>query len=37
LGPMGVLLGWSPLVQGRVRGTAVSSLHKFIVKHPEYQ
>jgi len=30
LGPMGVLLGWSPFVQNKVRGTAVSSLHKFI-------
>ncbi len=37
LGPMGVLLGWSPFVQGKVRKTAVSSLHTFITKHPTYQ
>jgi hypothetical protein len=37
LGPMGWFLGWSPLVQNRVRGTAVHSLTAFIAKHPEYQ
>ncbi len=36
LGPMGVVLGWSPVMQGKVRETAVSSLHNFIAKHPEY-
>ena len=37
LGPTGILLGWSPFVKDRVRKTAVSSLHKFITKHPDYQ
>lgn len=37
LGPMGLLLGWTPLVQKRVRETAVKSLNAFIAKHPEYQ
>ena len=37
LGPTGLFLGWSPPVQKRVRATAVSSLHKFITQHPEYQ
>lgn len=36
LGPMGLFLGWTPLVQKRVRGTAVQSLTTFIAKHPEY-
>ena len=37
LGPAGLLLGWTPMVQKRVRETAVASLHKFIAHHPEYQ
>ncbi|MCA9933009.1 MAG: nuclear transport factor 2 family protein [Anaerolineales bacterium] len=37
LGTTGILLGWSPVVQKRVRGTAVAGLHKFIAQHPEYQ
>lgn len=37
LGTSGVLLGWSPLVQNKVRHTAMSGLHRFIEKHPEYQ
>ncbi len=37
LGPMGWFLGWTPLVQDRVRGTAVQSLNKFIANHSEYQ
>lgn len=37
LGPSGVLLGWSPIVQNKVRQTAMSGLTKFIEKHPEYQ
>lgn len=36
LGPTGLLLGWSPLVQKKVRKTAVARLHKFIAHHPEY-
>lgn len=36
LGPTGILLGWSPLVQRRVRETAVTGLTKFINQHPEY-
>lgn len=37
LGPMGYLLGWTPMIQNRVRKTALSNLHSFIQKHPEYQ
>lgn len=37
LGPLGVFLGWSSVVQNRVRETAVQSLNKFIAKRPEYQ
>ena len=37
LGPMGIFMGWSPMVQNRVRETAVSGLDQFITTHPEYQ
>ncbi len=37
LGPMGYLLGWTPMVQNRVRKTAFTNLQSFIQKHPEYQ
>ncbi|HID51552.1 MAG TPA: nuclear transport factor 2 family protein [Anaerolineae bacterium] len=37
LGPTGSLLGWSPMVQNKVRATAVKSLNAFIAQHPEYQ
>lgn len=37
LGLPGVLLGWSPIVQNKVRSTAREGLLKFIAKHPEYQ
>ncbi len=37
LGTPGLLLGWSPIVQNKVRTTALQSLHKFIGTHPEYQ
>lgn len=37
LGPTGLFLGWTPMVQKKVRETAVASLRKFIVQHPEYQ
>lgn len=37
LGPTGTLMGWTPMVQKKVRETAVSNLNKFIAKHPEYQ
>ncbi|MEZ4671798.1 MAG: nuclear transport factor 2 family protein [Anaerolineae bacterium] len=37
IGTSGVLLGWSPLVQNRVRQRAQSGLKKFIEQHPEYQ
>jgi len=37
LGTSGVLLGWSPIVQGKIRATAASSLRKFMEEHPEYQ
>jgi ketosteroid isomerase-like protein len=37
LGTTGILLGWSPPVQNKVRQTAVHGLKAFIEKHPEYQ
>jgi len=37
LGPTGLFLGWTPLVQKKVRATAVAGLDKFIAQHPEYQ
>ncbi|NKQ35458.1 MAG: nuclear transport factor 2 family protein [Chloroflexi bacterium] len=37
LGPTGSLLGWRPMVQNKVRATAVKSLNAFIAQHPEYQ
>lgn len=37
LGPIGMLLGWSPPLQNKVRATAMQGLNKFIEKHPEYQ
>jgi ketosteroid isomerase-like protein len=37
LGISGVLLGWSPMVQNKVRATAHKGLMVFIDKHPEYQ
>lgn len=37
LGPTGMLLGWSPFVQNKVRATARQGLRAFIEKHPEYQ
>jgi len=37
LGPTGTFMGWTPMVQKKVRETAVSNLNKFIAQHPEYQ
>jgi len=37
LGPIGVLLGWSPIIRSKVRQTAWKGLDAFILKHPEYQ
>ena len=37
LGTSGILLGWSPVVQNKVRETAQHGLEIFIAKHPEYQ
>jgi ketosteroid isomerase-like protein len=37
LGPTGVFLGWTPMVQKKVRETAVAGLDKFMAQHPEYQ
>jgi ketosteroid isomerase-like protein len=36
LGPTGILLGWSPVVQNKVRATAQKGLAAFIKGHPEY-
>lgn len=37
LGPSGILMGWTPMVQNKVRETAKKGLEKFIAEHPEYQ
>jgi SnoaL-like domain len=37
LGTSGILLGWSPVVQNKIRTTANSSLTKFIAEHSEYK
>jgi hypothetical protein len=37
LGPMGLLLGWTPFIRNKVRATARARLDKFIRAHPEYQ
>lgn len=37
LGTSGIFLGWSPIVQNKIRGIAHSSLNKFIAEHPEYK
>jgi ketosteroid isomerase-like protein len=37
LGMTGKLLGWSPMVQNKIRATARKSLTEFIAEHPEYQ
>ncbi len=35
LGPTGVLLGWTPIVRGKVRGMAAKGLAEWRAKHPE--
>lgn len=37
LGPSGILLGWSALVQNKVNNNARKSLARFMAEHPEYQ
>lgn len=37
LGLTGTLLGWTPILQSKIRATAESSLRKFIQGHPEYK
>lgn len=37
LGFTGLLLGWTPLVKGKVQAKARRSLLKFISEHPQYQ
>lgn len=37
LGMPGTLLGWSPIVRGKVRAMATKNLEAFIANHPEYQ
>jgi hypothetical protein len=36
IGLAGTFLGWSPLIQNRVRESASQRLEKFIARHPEY-
>ncbi len=37
LGTPGLLLGWTPFLQNKVRATAMAGLRKFISEHREYQ
>jgi ketosteroid isomerase-like protein len=37
LGPLGLVLGWTPLVRKRVRTAARGRLERFIAKHPQYE
>lgn len=37
LGPVGLVLGWSPSLRNRVRRTARHGLEKFIAAHPQYR
>ncbi len=37
LGPVGLFLGWTPLIHNRVKRTAYRNLEKFIAAHPQYQ
>lgn len=37
LGPTGLLLGWTPMLQQSVRATARQRLNRFIEAHPEYK
>ena len=37
LGPVGLLLGWSPGLRRKVARTAAKSLEAFIEKHPHYK
>jgi len=37
LGMPGLLLGWTPFLQNKVRATAMAGLRKFIAEHQEYQ
>jgi hypothetical protein len=34
LGPMGVLLGWTPFVQARIRKNALAGLEKYLANRP---
>lgn len=36
LGLVGFILGWTPFMKSKIRKMAVSNLHQFISKHPEY-
>ena len=37
LGPLGLLLGWTPWLQRKIRGMAARNLKQFIDKNPAYQ
>ncbi len=37
LGISGLLLGWSPFIQNKIRNTAKKGLEKFIREHADYQ
>lgn len=37
LGTSGKLLGWTPIIQSKIRSGARKSLKKFIDEHPEYK
>jgi ketosteroid isomerase-like protein len=37
LGLPGLLLGWTPILRGRIRERAAANLAKFIAAHPQYR
>jgi ketosteroid isomerase-like protein len=37
LGTTGTLLGWSPVIQNKIRATASGNLQKFIRENPQYK
>lgn len=36
-GPIGYILGWTPILKNKVQKTAKENLKKFIAKNPQYQ
>lgn len=37
LGAPGLLLGWTPILRGKIRSRARGNLDRFLAAHPEYR